>query len=92
MCLPISNITECVNYAEEQAKKFGLRAPMVGHLGDGNFHVLLPFDPEKKEMYKKIREFNDLLIKKALELNGTKLCAKPSNSKMEMDGQFVAEK
>ena len=49
VCLPISNITECVNYAEEQAKKFGLRAPMVGHLGDGNFHVLLPFDPENKE-------------------------------------------
>jgi len=71
VCLPISNITECVNYAEEQAKKFGLRAPMVGHLGDGNFHVLLPFDPAKKEMYKKIREFNDLLIRKALDLNGT---------------------
>ena len=71
VCLPISNITECVNFAEEQAKKFELRAPMVGHLGDGNFHVLLPFDPAKKEMYKKIREFNDLLIKKALELNGT---------------------
>ena len=71
VCLPISNITECVNYAEEQAKKFGPRAPMVGHLGDGNFHVLLPFDPEKKEMYKKIREFNDLLIKKALDLKGT---------------------
>ena len=71
VCLPISNITECVNYAEEQAKKFGLRAPMVGHLGDGNFHVLLPFDPEKKEMYTKIREFNDLLIKKALDLKGT---------------------
>jgi len=71
VCLPISNITECVNYAEDQAKRFGLRAPMVGHLGDGNFHVLLPFDPDKKETYKKIREFNDLLIKKTLELNGT---------------------
>ena len=71
VCLPISNITECVNFAEDQAKKFGLRAPMVGHLGDGNFHVLLPFDPADKEMYKKIREFNDLLIRKALELNGT---------------------
>ena len=71
VCLPISNITECVNFAEEQAEKFGLRAPMVGHLGDGNFHVVLPYDPAKKEMYKKIREFNDLLIKKGLELNGT---------------------
>ena len=71
ICVPISNITECVNFAEEQAKKFGLRAPMVGHLGDGNFHVILPYDPEKKDMYKKIRQFNDLLIKKGLELNGT---------------------
>ena len=71
VCLPISKITECVKYAEEQTKKFGLRAPMVGHLGDGNFHVLLPFDPTKKETYRKIREFNDLLIRKSLELNGT---------------------
>ena len=71
VCLPISNITECVNFAEKQAKKFGLRAPMVGHLGDGNFHVLLPFDPTDKEMYKRIKEFNDLLIRKALKLNGT---------------------
>ena len=71
VCVPISKITECVNFAEEQAKKFGVRAPMVGHLGDGNLHVVLPFDPAKKEMYKQIRAFNDSLIKKALELNGT---------------------
>ena len=71
VCLPISKITECVKFAEEETKKFGLRAPMVGHLGDGNFHVILPYDPLKKETYKKIREFSDLLIKKTLELNGT---------------------
>ena len=71
VCLPISKITECVRFAEEETKKFGLRAPMVGHLGDGNFHVILPYDPQKKETYKKIREFSDLLIKKTLELNGT---------------------
>ena len=71
ICVSISNITEWMNFAEEQAKKFGLRAPMVGHLGDGNFHVILHYDRAKKEMYDKIREFNDLLIKKGLELNGT---------------------
>ncbi len=71
VCVPISKITECVNFAEKQAEKFGVRAPMVGHLGDGNFHVILPYDPEKKEMYKKIKAFNDTLIKKALEINGT---------------------
>ena len=32
---------------------------MVGHMGDGNFHVILPFDPKNKESYKKIRAFND---------------------------------
>ena len=71
VCLPISKITECVNFAEEETKKFGLRAPMVGHLGDGNFHVILPYNPKEEGIYNKIREFSDLLIKKTLELNGT---------------------
>ena len=71
VCLPISKITECVNFVDAEAKKFGLRAPMVGHLGDGNFHVLLPYDPEKKETYQKIRKFSDILIEKTLELEGT---------------------
>jgi len=71
VCLPISKITECVNFAEEQTKKLGLRAPMVGHLGDGNFHVLLPYDPNNKQTYNKIRDFSDKLIQKTLDLNGT---------------------
>ena len=71
VCVPISKITECVVFAEEQAKKFGVRAPMVGHMGDGNFHVVLPYDPAKKEMYKQLRAFNGTLIRKALELEGT---------------------
>ena len=71
VCVPISKITECVRFAEEEVKKFGLRAPMVGHLGDGNFHVLFPYDPNDKAVYQKIREFSDLLIDKTLELEGT---------------------
>ena len=71
MCVPISKITECVKFAEEKAKEFGVRAPMVGHMGDGNFHVVLPYDPSKKEMYKQLRAFNSSLIRKALELEGT---------------------
>ena len=71
VCLPISNITECVKFAEKETEKLGLRAPMVGHLGDGNFHVLLPYNPKEIETYNKIRDFSDLLIKKTLELGGT---------------------
>ena len=44
VCVPISRITECVKFAEVEVNKIGLRAPMVGHLGDGNFHVLFPYD------------------------------------------------
>ena len=71
VCLPISKITECVKFAEVETKKLGLRAPMVGHLGDGNFHVILPYDPKEEGTYDKIRDFSDLLINKTLELNGT---------------------
>ena len=71
VCVPISKITECVKFAEEEVKKFGLRAPMVGHLGDGNFHVIIPYDPKEEGIYKKIRDFSDLLINKTLALNGT---------------------
>ena len=71
VCLPISKITECVKFAEKETEKLGLRAPMVGHLGDGNFHVLLPYNPKQIETYNKIRDFSDLLIKKTLELGGT---------------------
>ena len=52
VCVPISKITECVKFAEEEVKKFGLRAPMVGHVGDGNFLVLFPYDPKVKTVNK----------------------------------------
>ena len=71
VCVPISRITECVKFAEVEVNKIGLRAPRVGHLGDGNFHVLFPYDPNDKEIYKKIREFSNKLIDKTLELKGT---------------------
>ena len=44
---------------------------MVGHVGDGNFHSLVLYDPKDKEKQKIIREYSDKLIEKALELEGT---------------------
>ena len=71
VCVPISKITECVNFAEKEVRKLGLRAPMVGHLGDGNFHIMMPYNPKEQDAYKKIKYFNDILIDKSLELEGT---------------------
>ena len=69
--MPISNLVECIKFAEEEIKKYGLNAPMVGHVGDGNFHVAIMYDPNEKKDYEKIRDFSNKLIDKALELEGT---------------------
>ena len=71
ICVPISNLVDAITFAENEIKKYGLRAPMVGHVGDGNFHVAVQYDPEDKNSYKIIREFSNKLIDKALELEGT---------------------
>ena len=71
VCVPISNLVECIKFAEEEIKNYNLRAPMVGHVGDGNFHTTVLYDPNKKDDYKMIRDFSDKLIDKALSLDGT---------------------
>ena len=71
VCVPISNLVECISWAEKEVKKHDLIAPMVGHVGDGNFHSIILFDPNDKEKQKKIRQYSDDLISKALELEGT---------------------
>ncbi len=71
VCVPISNLVECIKFAEIEIQKFGLKAPMVGHVGDGNFHTTILYDPTNKKDYDLIRSFCDSLIDKALELEGT---------------------
>ncbi len=71
VCVPISNIVECIRFAETELQDTGLKAPMVGHVGDGNFHVSVVYDPTKENQYKYIRAFSNKLIDKALEMDGT---------------------
>ena len=71
ICVPVSNLVECISWAEKEVKNKGLTAPMVGHVGDGNFHSIILYDPNDKEKQKLIREYSDNLITKALDLEGT---------------------
>ena len=71
VCVPISKLVECISWAEKEVKKLGLTAPMVGHVGDGNFHSIILYDPDDEEKQKKIRQYSDDLINKALGLEGT---------------------
>ena len=65
ICVPISKLVECVSLAEKHVKENGLIAPMVGHVGDGNFHSIILYDPKDKEKQKLIRDYSDKLIQKA---------------------------
>ena len=49
ICVPISKLVECVSWAEKHVKENGLIAPMVGHVGDGNFHSIILYDPKDEE-------------------------------------------
>jgi len=71
ICVPISNLVECIKFSEKAIQQLGLKAPMVGHVGDGNFHITILYDPAKEGEYKIIRDFSDKLIEKALKLEGT---------------------
>jgi len=71
VCVPISKLVECVSWAEKEVSNKGLIAPMVGHVGDGNFHSVILYDPNDKEKQKLIKDYSDKLIEKALALEGT---------------------
>ena len=71
VCVPISKLVECINFAEKEIKNYGFKAPMVGHVGDGNFHTTIIYDTNTKKDYKIIRDFSNKLVDKALALEGT---------------------
>ncbi len=71
ICVPISSLVDCIKFAEKEIKKYNLKAPMVGHVGDGNFHTTIMYDPTNQDDYKMIRDFSDKLVEKALSVEGT---------------------
>ena len=70
-CVPITKLAECIEFAEDEIRNCNLKAPIIGHVGDGNFHVTVLYDQENKDDFRIIREFSDKLVEKALELGGT---------------------
>ncbi len=71
VCVPISSLAACVVETRQDIDRIGLLAPIVGHVGDGNFHVLPLIDPASPEEKRKVAEFLDRLIERALRYEGT---------------------
>ena len=70
-CVPISKLTEMLVKTREEVDASGIIGPLFGHVGDGNFHSNLLFDPKSEEQYLKCKELATKMAVRALEMGGT---------------------
>ena len=71
VCVPISRLAECVTQSQRDAKESRLLAPIVGHVGDGNFHMLLLIDTADTDEVERAKAFLERLVDRALAMDGT---------------------
>jgi len=71
VCVPISRLAECILETRKDIDASGVLAPIVGHVGDGNFHLTFLLDPEKPEEMAKAEGVNDRMVMRALAMGGT---------------------
>ena len=71
VCVPITKLNECILESQKDLIENNIIAPMVGHVGDGNFHLLMLCDPNDKEEMNKLKNINDRLDKRAISFGGT---------------------
>lgn len=71
ICVPISRLAECVGKAQARAEADGLMAPIVGHVGDGNFHVLPLIDMDNSDEVARAKAYVSWLNELAIEVGGT---------------------
>ena len=70
-CVPISRLTECVLETQADVVATGLVAPIVGHVGDGNFHLVVLFDPAKPDERAKAEALAARVSMRAIRMGGT---------------------
>jgi D-lactate dehydrogenase (cytochrome) len=71
VCVPISRLAECVAETEQDLLASPLPCPIVGHVGDGNFHVAILIDPAKPEELEEAERLNRRVVERALRMDGT---------------------
>ena len=71
VCVPISRLAECVLETQADIQRSGLIAPIVGHVGDGNFHTTPLFDRGDAKQEAAIKDFLERLADRAIRMDGT---------------------
>jgi D-lactate dehydrogenase (cytochrome) len=71
VCVPISRLAECIDAATEALSNVSFPSTIVGHVGDGNFHVLMLLDPNNESEWQESERLNYQLVTQAIDADGT---------------------
>jgi D-lactate dehydrogenase (cytochrome) len=71
VCVPISRLAKCIAETREDMNRLSMPVTLVGHVGDGNFHLIILIDTDDPEEVAEAEAFNERLIHRALGLGGT---------------------
>jgi len=70
-CVPISRLADCIVQSKRDLDESPLSGTLVGHVGDGNFHMLYLVDPDNPAEMAEARRLNERLVHRAIEMGGT---------------------
>jgi D-lactate dehydrogenase (cytochrome) len=71
VCVPIGRLAECILETKKDLEGASIPGPILGHVGDGNFHVVFVVDPNKPEEQAEAEAINRRLVQRALDMDGT---------------------
>ena len=71
VCVPISRLAECITETKKDLEAASIPGPILGHVGDGNFHVVFVIDPNRPEEAAEAEALNRRLVQRALDMDGT---------------------
>ncbi len=71
VCVPIGRLAECITATKMDLASSTIPAPIVGHVGDGNFHVIFVLDPDSPAELEEAQRLNDRIVERALSMDGT---------------------
>jgi D-lactate dehydrogenase (cytochrome) len=71
VCVPVSRLAECLTETRQDADASDLVAPIVGHVGDGNFHMLILIDPAKPDDIVRAKALHARMVARAIAMDGT---------------------
>jgi D-lactate dehydrogenase (cytochrome) len=71
VCVPISRLADCISETKRDLEASGMLAPLVGHVGDGNFHLVYVVDPASGNELAEAERLNERMVRRALAMGGT---------------------